>query len=222
MAEPFSAARGVSKDPRSWTGDALAWVPRRLWVEGSALLAFCVAILATNYALTALPNVKLFDLMVFVCGYTLGFRRAAIVAVASWTVYGAFNPWGATTASLLTTVAFSETAYALAGAAFHRLFPPRRLRTLPGLHSLALCALALASTLLYDVAANLYTGISWAQFAGSSDYARWIMIALFNPGALWFSAMHVGSNVVFFSTLAPVLIKGVEKARGLLPGQRGS
>ena len=47
---------------------------------------FLAAILGTNYALSALPNVKLFDLLVFVAGYTLGVRRGATVAVGAWFV----------------------------------------------------------------------------------------------------------------------------------------
>ena len=186
---------------------------RRVWVEGMVLVAFCGTILATNYALTALPNVKLFDLMVFLAGYTLGFRRGAAVATLSWVVYGTFNPWGPTTAPLLISVITSEMVYVLAGAFFRRWLPPEKLPTLPGLHTLALGGVAMASTLTYDAATNIYTGISWAQFAGSPDYGRWIMTALFNPGALWFSGVHVGSNVMFFSVLTPVLVKAVGKVR---------
>ena len=44
---------------------------------------------------------------------------------------------------------------------------------------------------------NIYTGIVWAQMTGGFEYKRWILTALFNPGALLFGAYHVGSNVVF-------------------------
>ncbi|MBI4298830.1 MAG: hypothetical protein HY666_03630 [Chloroflexi bacterium] len=189
-----------------------SWI-RRVWVEGLVLLAFCGAILATNYALTSLPNVKIFDLMVFVAGYTLGFRRGAAVAAGAWLVYGTFNPWGATSPALLVTVILSELVYALAGAFFRRLIAPDKLPLRPGLHTIALVAVAVASTLAYDISTNIYTGISWAQFARSSDYGRWIVIAIFNPGALWFSGVHVGSNILFFSLLAPLLVRVIVKAR---------
>ena len=46
--------------------------------------AFILAILASNYALASQPNVKLFDLLVFTAGFTLGFRRGALVAAGAW------------------------------------------------------------------------------------------------------------------------------------------
>ncbi len=93
--------------------------------------AVVVAILLSNYAMAGLPNVKLFDLLVFVAGYTLGFRRGATVAVAAWLVYGQLNPWGATHSMLLATVMGSEVAYAAAGALAHRWLKPEDVRLRP-------------------------------------------------------------------------------------------
>lgn len=185
----------------------------RIASEAIAILAFVAAILATNYALTSFPNVKLFDLMVFLAGYTLGFRRGAAVAVLAWLVYGNFNPYGPTTAPLLVTVMASETLYAGAGALVRRMVAPENVRLLPSRGSLIFAVVAVVSTLAYDLAANVYTGISWAMLAGSADYSRWITVALFNPGALFFTAAHLSSNVLFFSAFAPLLIKGAEKIR---------
>ncbi|MBI2872799.1 MAG: hypothetical protein HYY00_06385 [Chloroflexi bacterium] len=191
------------------------WAPpvpalRRVGMELAVVAAFIAAILATNYALVRVPNVKLLDLMVFVAGYTLGFRRGAAVAVGAWLVYGTFNPWGAAGPLLLGTLMASETVYALAGAGLRRLVSPQRLRALPSRGSLLFVAVALACTLAYDLATNIFTGVTWAQFAGSSQYGRWIGVALFNPGALLFSAVHVGSNLLLFPLLGPALIKGAE------------
>ena len=191
-------------------------VGRRTWIEGAVLLGFIGAILTTNYALTALPNVKLLDLMVFVAGYTLGFRRGVLVASGSWLIYGTLNPWGAAGPLLLVILMASEMVYALAGSGLRRLVPPRQLRSLPGRRSLLFAAVAVVCTLTYDAVTNVYTGLTWAQIAGGSEYMRWVLVALFNPGALLFSAMHVGSNVVFFSLLGPALIKGVEKGKEAL------
>ncbi|MBI4199603.1 MAG: hypothetical protein HY535_03915 [Chloroflexi bacterium] len=192
-----------------------SWVPRAA-AEAALLGAFMGAILATNYALASFPNVKLFDLLVFVAGYALGFRRAAAIAVLSWGVYGTFNPWGPTTLPLLFVVSASEPVYALAGGLLRRTLPPSKLRLVPGKGSLLLGAVAVATTLAYDAATNVYTGVSWAQFAGSSEFGRWVLVALFNPGALWFSAMHVASNVAAFSLLTPALARGAERLKGAL------
>ncbi len=187
-------------------------VPRAL-ADAAAILAFVAAILATNYALASFPNVKLFDLMVFLAGYTLGFRRGAAVAVVAWLVYGNFNPYGPTTLPLLATVMAAETVYAVAGAFIRRMVAPGGVRLLPSRSSLLFAVAAVVSTLAYDLVANVYTGISWAMFAGTADYSRWIVTALFNPGALFFAAAHLSSNALFFAAFAPILIKGAEKIR---------
>ena len=70
-------------NPTNWALQAKVarrwgWLnPPRLLVEAGAILAFVAAILATNIALTSFPNVKLFDLMVFLAGYALGLRRGS-------------------------------------------------------------------------------------------------------------------------------------------------
>ena len=181
--------------------------------EALVPLAFVLGILVTNYALAFIPNVKLFDLLVFVAGYTLGLRRGATVAVAAWLVYGNFNPWGPTTGPLLLTVMAGETLYALAGAGARWLLPPSRVRLGPGWATLVFAAAALVATALYDFIANVYTGLAWAGLSGGEDVAHWIWVALTNPGALFFYVMHVGSNVAFFATLGPGLVKAAEKGK---------
>ena len=178
--------------------------------------AFVAAILLSNYAMAGLPNVKLFDLLVFVAGYTLGFRRGATVAVVSWLVYGQLNPWGATHAALLLTVMGSEVAYAAAGALAHRWLKPADVRLGPSAGLVVLAVAALASTVLYDVATNVYTGYYWGTIAGAGEYARWIGIAVVGPGALLFMALHVGSNLVLFPVFGPPLIKAAQQTKARL------
>ncbi|MDA0988713.1 MAG: hypothetical protein O2783_06235 [Chloroflexi bacterium] len=188
--------------------------------EMVAPLAFILAILATNYALAGTPNVKFMDLLVFVAGYTLGFRRGVVVATGAWLIYGTFNPWGVAGPLLLVTMMMSEMVYALVGAGLSKLVFPQRVRLVPGLRSLLFAGAAVACTLTYDALTNVYTGVVWAQMVGGTEYGRWIWIALFNPGALLFSAMHVGSNVVFFALFGPALVKGVEKGKAALRWER--
>ena len=178
--------------------------------------AFVAAILLSNYAMAGLPNVKLFDLLVFVAGYTLGFRRGATVAVAAWLVYGQLNPWGATHGMLLATVMGSEVVYAAAGVLAHRWLGPADVRLRPSAAMVVLVAAALASTVLYDVATNVYTGYHWGAIAGAGEYTRWIGIAVVGPGALLFMALHVGSNLVLFPVFGPPLIKAARLTRAKL------
>ena len=178
--------------------------------------AVVVAILLSNYAMAGLPNVKLFDLLVFVAGYTLGFRRGATVAVAAWLVYGQLNPWGPTHAALLLTVMGSEVAYAAAGALAHRWLKPADVRLRPSVGMVVLVVAAVVSTLLYDVAVNVYTGYHWGAIAGAGEYARWIGIAVVGPGAVLFMVLHVGSNAVLFPVFGPLFIKAAQQAKATL------
>ena len=191
-------------------------IPPILVREVLAPLAFVASIIVTSYALAFLPNVKLFDLMVFVAGYTLGLRRGATVAVASWAVYGTLNPWGPTTGPLLITVMGAETLYALAGAGVRWLLPPGRVRLGPGLATLLFGVGALVATGLYDLVTNVYTGVVWAQVTASDDLGRWIWVMLTHPGAVFFYVLHVGSNLAFFTTLGPAMVKAVDKGKEAL------
>ncbi len=188
-------------------------VPDVILREAAVPGAFVALILASNYALSALPNVKLFDLLVFVAGYTLGLRRGITVAVAAWLVYGQINPWGVAHAQLLMTLMASEALYAVAGAAVRRFVSPERLSLRPGMVSLAFLLPALLVTPAYDLATNVYTGYYWATVAGSGEYARWLGLALFNPGALFFMAVHLGANLVLFTVFGPLFVKGAQRAR---------
>ena len=208
-------------DPIVWTQQALTAVagprrylyPPRVLVDAGTILAFVAAIFATNYALTGFPNVKLFDLLVFVAGYTLGFRRGAAVAALAWVAYGTLNPWGPTTGPLLVTVMTAEIVYAGAGAVLRMFVDPSDLRVAPGWRNVGIGAVAVLCTLVYDGITNAYTGIAWAQMAGSADYGRWLAVALFNPGALFFTAAHISSNLLFFGAFAPLLIRGAARLK---------
>jgi hypothetical protein len=175
---------------------------------------FVIAILASNYLLTALPNVKLFDLLVFAAGYSLGVRRGATVAIAAWYFYGQANPFGPAQASLLATLMASETGYAILGGLVRRVVPPSGLSLGSAWSSVLLVGAALIATSGFDLATNVYTGYFWASLAGSQDYSRWIWTAVSNPGALFFMLVHVGSNAVLFPVFVPLVVKGVEGAKG--------
>jgi hypothetical protein len=175
--------------------------------------AFVLAILVSNYALAGLPNVKLFDLLVFVAGATLGLRRGVLVAVAAWLVYDMANPWGPAQLPLLLTKVGAEMGYAVAGAVFARMGMLNALRLGPSKASVGFVAAALVTTIAYDLATNLYTAYFWAGLAGGTEYMRWIGVTLFGPGALLFMVLHVGSNVALFPVFGPLFIKAAERAK---------
>ena len=170
-------------------------------------IGFVLIILATNHVMANLPNVKLFDLLVLSSGYVLGFRRGMLVAASAWIVYGTFNPWGAADPLLLTVLMCSETIYAFAGSMLRSLLKPCELNFTGSRQIVLLIFIAFTSTVFYDMVTNIYTGLAWAGLAGSSEYWYWLRMALFNPGALLFSMVHVSSNIFLFVTLGPIVIK---------------
>jgi hypothetical protein len=177
---------------------------------------FVALVLASNFALADLPNVKLFDLLVFVAGYTLGFRRGVTVAAMAWVLYDTANPWGPASPMLLLTKIAGETVYAIAGAGLRRFVLPDRVKLGPGSLSLVLIGTAFATTLTYDLVTNIYTGFIWAGIAGGTEYTRWLGIALFGQGAVLFMVMHVGSNLVLFPVFGPLLMKGADRTKRAL------
>ncbi len=181
--------------------------------EAIAPMAFIALILLSNYALSGLPNVKLFDLLVFVAGYTLGLRRGILVAMGAWLVYGQLNPWGATHAALLLTLIAGESLFAVAGALARMAVPLSRMRLGPSVGSVMFVVAALSTTAAYDLLANLYTGYYWSVLAGGDELSRWLGIAVFGPGAVFFMAVHAGANVALFPVFGPLLIKGAERAK---------
>jgi hypothetical protein len=175
--------------------------------------AFVAAILLSNYALSGLPNVKLFDLLVFAAGYALGFRRGGLVAVSAWLVYGSFNPWGPTHALLLLSQMAGQLGYAGAGVLVRRLVPPSKVTLRPSMATPVFVLAAIAATLVFDLITNMYTGYYWAAMTGGVEYGRWIWTALMSPAALFFVAVHVSSNALLFPVFGPLLIKNVERAK---------
>ena len=186
----------------------------KVFQEAAVMAAFLIAILGTNLVLTNYPNVKMFDTLVFVACYTLGFRRGALIAATAWIIYGTANPFGSSGMLLLGVQIAGEIGYALAGAVARNILLPEKIQMLPSSTSLMFGILAVLSTLTYDVVTNVYTALHWASLAQSTDYSRWIVGTLFNPVALFFAAAHLSSNVLFFAFFAPLISKAVCKLKG--------
>ena len=187
------------------------FIPSPLYREVLLPCTFVVLILVSNYLLSSLPNVKLFDLMVFLAGYTLGIRRGITVGIVAWFFYGQINPWGIASAPLLITLMASESVYALAGSLVSKVTHSKKVSVKPGVNHLLFLSAAVIATPIYDIFTNISTGYFWATIAGSSEYGHWIKSALLNPGALFFMLVHMGANAAFFTILGPALAKFIER-----------
>ncbi len=94
-------------------------------VQGvTVVAAFVSIIIATNYGLTPLANVKLEDLLVFVAAFVFGLRIGITVAVLSETLWGIMSPYGFGGA-IIPFLVIGELLYAVAGSGLSHILKER-------------------------------------------------------------------------------------------------
>ncbi len=172
-----------------------------------AILAMMVAlIVATDYMMFSLPNVKLMDMLVFLTGLWLGPLYGAAAGGMSWAVYGTVNPLGFNLATFATVVPM-EMLYGVLGG-----FLSRRVnRSIPEM-AWMFGLVALFATLAYDLVTNAVTGILY--YSGVSygslylpSWAEGIVVGIFP-----FSVSHIVSNFMLFTLLAPLVVVESDRA----------
>jgi len=159
--------------------------------------------LATNYALSGLPNIKLMDFLVFASGLLFGPGVGVSVALLTWAIYGTLNPYGFSFPILLAT-ATSETIYGLAGSLLDKHQPPDPKEGLAW-SAYKMGVLGFSLTALYDLMTNLAFAITFA-----------IPIPVALVSGIYFSLVHEVSNALIFSACSPALAY----LRSVLPGPR--
>jgi len=171
-----------------------------------ALIAVLTALaVASDYALSAIPNVNLMDTIVLVSGALYGLRVAVPVAVLSWAVYGTLNPYGFCLPILIATTS-SELVYAFAGRMLRNdVLNDLNSKGFRGYLSLGakLSIVGCLCTLMYD----FFTNMAFAFVFGVKP-----IVALIQ--GVPFSAMHVAGNSQILLWAAPAVIKELER-RGL-------
>lgn len=179
-------------------------------VRRTALIACLAALcIGSNYALLALPNVKLMDAVVFATGLFFGVAQGTGVAVIAWLVYGTLNPLGISIPVLLTVVT-SEAIYALTGGLLRRTATGGPTGKTSVERSIVFGAAGLFSTLAYDLITNAVSGLL-------SYNSVWMGLLTMNfPIPL--GIMHEASNLVLFAVLTPVLLRLLGK--GSIPEMR--
>ncbi len=169
-----------------------------------ALITILTALaVASDYALSAIPNVNLMDAIVLVSGALYGLQVAAPVAVLSWAIYGTLNPYGFCLPILIAT-ASSELVYALAGGMLRSdVLNELNSGGFRGYLSLGakLAIVGCLCTLIYDFLTNM----AFAFVFGVKP-----IVALIQ--GVPFSAIHVAGNSQVLLWAAPAVIKGLERS----------
>ena len=173
--------------------------PRRI-----ALITVLTALsVASNYALSSIPNVNLMDTIVMVSGALYGLQVAVPVAVMSWIVYGTLNPYGFCLPILITT-ASSELVYAFAGRMLRNdVLNDLNSGGFKGYLSLGakLAIIGCLCTLIYDFLTNM---------AFATVFGVKLAVALIQ--GVPFFAMHMAGNSQILLWAAPAAIKGLERS----------
>jgi len=159
----------------------------RSTLEISVVAVMTATCVATNYLLVGVVNVKVMDLIVFVCGVSFGAVVGSSVGALTWLVYGTINPYGFSLPVLVSTC-LGETIYGLAGGGLRRLgfdSSDRVKARLAGGIKFALIGFLL--TTVYDLLTNLASALSLG-----------LPILPVMVAGIPFAAVHEVSNAAFF------------------------
>jgi len=164
-----------------------------------ALVAACAALaVASDFALTDIPNVKLVDPIVFSVAFVFGLEMGVYVGVLSEVIWGVISPYGFG-GYIIPFLVAGEILYALAGWAASRVWTGERARlSVRNLYYgsvLALCAF------LWDLETNLGTAL--LSFWPSLTVQKLMATEAFG---LPFMVSHEVSDLVTGAVLAPFII----------------
>jgi len=168
----------------------------------SVVATFTALILATNYALIGIPNVKLMDLLVFIAGFRFGCLVGASVGALSWCIYGTLNPYGFSLPILIST-SLGETIYGLVGGLLRMPVhnPINKAEWLT--FSIKFGVFGFLLTFLYDLETNLV-------FAYTFGVPVPVALAMGVP----FAVTHEVSNALLFALAGPPIVFALKKLKG--------
>src|SRR5712692_9490598 len=160
--------------------------------------AFTALAVASDFALTDLPNVKLVDPIVFSVAFVFGLELGAYVGVISEAIWGSLSPYGFG-GYIIPFLVAGEVLYALAGWAASKVWRGDSSRVsarnfyLGGV--LAICAF------LWDLETNAGTAllVSWPSF-------QFQILAVYEAQGIPFAIAHEVSDLVAGAILAPFII----------------
>jgi len=184
--------------------------PDRAGARGVALVAVFVGLAAAlGFALAPVPNVELVTFTVFAAGATLGRARGALVGALTAALYSGLNPAGSGVA-IPTLFAGQILAWSLTGfvggLAGRLLVPLTRKAT--ALRVAVSGALGALLTIVYQGAVILGLALAGMTLAGAdAGWSAWrsdLGAAL--AANAFFSLVHVVSNGILFSVLAPQIV----------------
>jgi uncharacterized membrane protein len=173
----------------------------------SIIAIFTSLIIASDYVLTPVLNVKLMDTLVFSSSFAFGFKIGASIAVLSELIWSTVTPYGFYF-PIIPFLVGGELLFAFAGyfvSKFWRLdeISPLAVENVFFGGVLAICAF------IWDLETNIATGL----LAGARS---WIALLGFEVVGYigGFNIAHEASDFVFGSTLAPAVVVYLRRNSG--------
>jgi hypothetical protein len=154
---------------------------------------FAALALAITYPLAGIPNIKFFEICLFISGAFLGLWGGLVVPIVAGTIYIIFNPNGPQTIVLVGVAQMAGfILFGLGGALLGKMILANKNRIV----GVTFCAATgVVITFIYDLLTNAALGVS---------------IGVFLPtlyGGIGFSLIHMASNGLIFGISEPLVVK---------------
>jgi hypothetical protein len=159
---------------------------------------FTSLIVASDYALSPLVNVKLVDTLVFAAAFAFGFRMGATIAITSELVWGIVSPYGFG-GYIIPFLVAGEILYAFAGYIASKIWSREGLDAFSQ-KNLYFGAIIAVCAFFWDIETNLATGLM-ATWPNLSPYT----LAYVFTGVPFMIPHEIGDFVIG-SALAPIAI----------------
>ncbi len=163
----------------------------------AVIALFTATIVASDFALAQLPDIKLLDTMVFVASFVFGLGTGAAVAVLSETIWSFVSPWGMAGA-VAPFLVIGELLFAVAGWAAAKAWGDNLKAVSPNSFfigaAMAICAF------LWDLETNAAT----ALLAYWPDVTLQKLVVTELAGVV-FAVSHELSDFALGSLLAPLV-----------------
>jgi hypothetical protein len=155
--------------------------------------------------MAAVPNVKFFEVCLFIAGAFLGFWGGSVVPLVAGTIYILFNPNGPQTIFLVGIAQIiGYMLFGIAGALFGKMILANRNHYV----GMTFCAaIGVVVTFIYDILTNG----AWGLTMGAVKPAIISGIA--------FSLVHMGFNGLIFGLAEPLMVKLWQVAKPYLYSQ---
>jgi len=178
-------------------------------VAGMSALA-----VATDFALSDIPNVKLVDPIVFSVAFVFGFGIGASVGIVSEVIWGVVSPYGFG-GYIIPFLVLGEIIYALAGWTASKVWGKEKSRL--SARNVYLGALLCLSAFAWDLETNAGTALLlyWPSLT-------WPLLALTEAEGVPFMLAHELSDLVTGTLLVPLIIFYVSRVAKRQPPRRSS